>query len=58
MEIKVKSDLMAPAFAVSFIAAWSKKAVKIIVGADGGGKYIIPAPVSSLSLRLRVCVVD
>jgi len=29
MERKVKSDLMAPAFAVSFIAAWSKKTVKL-----------------------------
>jgi hypothetical protein len=55
---KVKSDLLAPAFAVSFIAACSKKAVKIIIWADGGGKYSMPAPVSSLSLRKWVCVFD
>jgi len=47
MERKIKPDLMALAFAVSFIAAWSKMAVKFIVWADGGGKYIMPAPVSS-----------
>ena len=38
MERKVKSDLMALPFGVSCIAAWSKKAVKITVRADGGGK--------------------
>ena len=47
MERKVKSDLMAPAFGVSFIVAWTKKAVKFIVWADGGDKNIMPAPVSS-----------
>jgi hypothetical protein len=29
LEKKVKSDLIAPAFAVNFIAAWCKKAVKL-----------------------------